>query len=89
MTDEQFITKRDSICNSLSFLTSECGDGDDPFFLMVAAMLLNVTSALKLTEPEHAKRMMDVMIGVSLWAERLQVQSEIIKLMQGERDGQV
>lgn len=68
MSEEEaaaFVAKRNSICNSLTFLADECQDGDDPFFLMTAAMLLQVQSVLKLAEPATALAMLDAMIEVS------------------------
>lgn len=59
------IAKRDSICNSLAFLVDECTDGDSPFFLITASMLLQVQAHLKLAEPEYSHRLLNVMMEIA------------------------
>lgn len=65
MTVDEIIAKRDSICNSLAFLVEECSDGDDPFFLATAAMLLQISAHLKLADLDYSRRLLDTMITVS------------------------
>lgn len=60
MTIEE-IAKRDSICNSLAFLVEECTDGDNPFFLITALMLLQVQAHLKLAEEDYSQQLLNAM----------------------------
>lgn len=64
ITPTEFVDKRDSLCRSLVFLVDECQDTDDPFFLMTAAILLQVCAQLKLAEPGVSMELLESMIGV-------------------------
>lgn len=65
MNNAEFISKRDSLCNSLKFLVDECQDANDPFFLATAAMLLQISAHLKLADPSYSMQLLDAMMLVS------------------------
>lgn len=64
MTIEEFIVRRKALCNSLDFLVQECKDGDDPFFVSIAAMLLAIESCVYLAKMDHALELMHAMMEV-------------------------
>jgi hypothetical protein len=49
----------------LTFYIDELLDDNDPFFLLHAAMLLQITASLKLAEPKYSQKLLNIMTDIA------------------------